>query len=140
VWYRGAAKQRLWLGTRQYRDGCRNAAPNAAATNAYAYSDGDAMRAWNTYAYSDSNNNSNSNSNSNGYPYGYGNCNAHSERNTDADTNIYGHANRLAYGYAQGDTKASADSVSSTDPAVILIPSLPRRSLGKGGRDVIGEK
>ena len=118
MWYRGAAKQRLWLGTRQYRDGCRNAAPNAATTNAYAYSDGDAMRAWNTYAYSDSN------SHSNGYPYGYGNCNAYSERNTDADTNIYGHANRLAYRYAQGDTKASSDSAS---PAVSTsLPTCPQ--------------
>ena len=70
------------------------------------------MRAWNTYAYSDGN------SNSHGYPYsdGYGNCDAYSERNADADTNIYGHANRLAYRYAQGDTKASSDSAS---PAVM---------------------
>jgi hypothetical protein len=116
VWYRGPSKQRVRLGAGQYRDGCRNAATNTAATNAYAYSDGDAMRAWNTYAYSDGNSNSNSNSNSDGY----GNCNAYSERNTDADTNIYGHANC----HAQGETKASSDSAS---PAVSTsLPACPQ--------------
>jgi hypothetical protein len=50
---RGPPKQRLWLGARQCCSGCRNATTNTTATNAYAYSDGDAMRAWNTYAYTD---------------------------------------------------------------------------------------
>jgi hypothetical protein len=67
VWPGWPSKQRLWLWAGQYRDGCRNAATNAATTNAYAYSDGDAMRAWNTYAYAHSN--SNSDGNSNGNPY-----------------------------------------------------------------------
>jgi hypothetical protein len=58
-----ASKQRVWLGAGQYRDGCRNAATNAASAYANTYSDGDAMRAWNTYAYAHSDGNCNSNSN-----------------------------------------------------------------------------
>jgi hypothetical protein len=117
---RGPPKQRLWLGTRQCCSGCRNATTNTAATNAYAYSDGDAMRAWNTYAYSNGYGHGYGNSNSDGY----GNCNAYSERNTDADTNIYGHANRHAYRCAQGETKASSDSASSA--VSTSLPACPQ--------------
>jgi hypothetical protein len=104
----GPSKQRLWLGTRQYRSGCRSATTNADATSAYANTYGDAMRAWNTYAYAHSDGNSD----------GYRNCNAYSERNSDADTYIYGHANGLAYSYAQGDTEGSPDTASAADSVV----------------------
>ena len=82
------SKQRLWMGPSQYRSGCRNAATNAAATNAYAYSDGDAMRAWNTYAYAYSDSNSNT---SNGYSYGYG------DTYDDSSTITYTDFNSAAY-------------------------------------------
>jgi len=120
------SKQRVRLGAGQYRDGCRNAATNAAATNAYAYSDGDAVRAWNTYAHSDCNSNGNGNSDSNsngngngngysnGYPYGY--------TYDDSFTVAYSDAND--HTDAQGNTKASADSASSADSVVGLGASL----------------
>ena len=82
------SKQRVWLGPGQYRDGCRNAATNAAATNAYAYSDGDAMRAWNTYAYAYSDSNS--------YSYGYG------DTYDDSSTITYTDFNSAAYPDSQG--------------------------------------
>ena len=50
----GTSKQRLRLGAGRYRHGCRDTTTNAAATNAYAYSVGDAMRAWNANTYADS--------------------------------------------------------------------------------------
>ena len=93
------SKQRVWLGAGQYRNGCRNAATNAAATNAYAYSDGDAMRAWNTNAYS--------------YSDGY----AYTECNSDNHTNSDSECNPHTYGdsYPQGDTEGSADAASPAD-------------------------
>ena len=115
------SKQRVWLGTSQYRSGCRNAATNAAATNAYAYSDGDAMRAWNTYAYSDSNgnSNSNSNSNSNGYSYGYG------DTYTDFNSAAYPDSQRYS------PIEASSDSAS---PAVSAwFPACPQQLCAKVG-------
>jgi hypothetical protein len=59
---RGPPKQRLWLGTSQYRNGCRN-----AATNANRFTDSCvkrySVRGGNTNAYSDGNSYSNTNSN-----------------------------------------------------------------------------
>jgi hypothetical protein len=63
MWPGGPSKQRLWLGARQYRSGCRDAASNADASSAYANTYGDAMRAWNTNTYANCNSNGNTNSN-----------------------------------------------------------------------------
>jgi hypothetical protein len=68
----------------------------------------------NTYGDCDSNYNAYCDS------YGYPNYDAYSERDTDADTNIYGHA----YSYTQGDTKASANSSPSADAVNGLGASL----------------
>ena len=60
------SEQRVWLGTSQYRNGCRN-----AATNANRFTDSCvkrySVRGGNTYAYaySDGDGNGNSNSDSN---------------------------------------------------------------------------
>ena len=110
------SKQRLWLGTSQYRSGRRNAGTNAAATNANAYRDGDAMRAWNAYAYS----NRNRNRNSIGYSYGYG------DTYDDSSTITYTDFNSAAYPDSQrySATKGSADSAS---PAVSAwFPACPQ--------------
>jgi hypothetical protein len=65
VWQPDTSKQRVRLGTRQYRDGCRNTAANATSAYAYANTYGDAMRAWNTHAYAHSDGNSYCNGNTN---------------------------------------------------------------------------
>jgi hypothetical protein len=54
------------------------------------------------------------------YSYAASQSNTYAERNTH--TNTYGDGQRLAYSYAQGDTKVSADSAPAADP-LTLIPS-----------------
>jgi len=113
-------KQRVRVGAGQYRDGCRNAATNAAATNAYAYSDGDAMRAWNTNAYASTGDaDANTNGDSSSITY------------TDTDAFSYTYCNNTTipdaytHSYPQGNTKASAHSASSADS--VISPDSPVR-------------
>jgi hypothetical protein len=93
-----SAKQRLWLGAGQYRDGCRN-----AATNPNCFTDSCVKRysvRGNANAYYDSY----------GYTYSY----TYTQRDTDSysDTNCYS--------YPKGDTQASAHSSSSADSVAIV--------------------
>ena len=103
----------FWLGPNRYRGGCRDAGTNAAATNAYAYSDGDAMRAWVTYAYTHTDTYS--------YAYCYTYCYAYSY-----SYHLHPHLLQARLDHlrlqrrrlprlrsAQGNTKASSDSASS---------------------------
>lgn len=102
----GTAKQCLRLGARQYRDRCRDTATNPTTSNAYPYTCGDSVRAGNANTYTDCNTDVDA--------YSYTNGNAYSERDSDTDTYAYG----LAYSYAQGYTKASANSAPSADTEV----------------------
>ena len=102
------SKQCLWMGTSQYRSGCRNAAtnPNRCAQscakrdslrgrNANTYSDPDCNTAADTYTYL----------NADGDTY----ANAFTDSDLNTDTYGDGHS----YSSAQGNPKASADSASS---------------------------
>jgi hypothetical protein len=110
----GAAKQRLWLGAGRYRGGCREPTTNSTTRNAYPYTYGDAMRAWNAYANPDGDSDRHANRNTNGYTY----CNSYDDTN----------ANTYAYcdtdGYSKGDAKASPDSASAADSVGGLGASL----------------
>ena len=105
MWQRDASKQRVWMGTNQYRCCCGESTSNPNTSYAYSYTCGDSVRGDNT------------------------NANAYSDRNCDtyafdtADTYRYANADGDSdtYSYAQSDTKASSHSAS---PAVMrLIPS-----------------
>ena len=100
------AKQRVWLGTNQYRGCCRNATtnPNRLADSCVKrYT----VRRGNTHAYS--------NSYSNGD--GDGNCHSYAECNSDTDGNGYSYHYSISDTY--GDTKSHAEtSADSASPAV----------------------
>jgi len=105
MWQRDASKQRVWMGTNQYRCCCGESTSNPNTSYAYSYTCGDSVRGDNT--------NANAYSDRNCDTYSYANAFTDSDPNTDSDT--------YAYRYAQGDTKASSHSAS---PAVMrLIPS-----------------
>lgn len=101
----GPSKQRLWLGARQYCNGCRSATTNADARNAYPYTYGDSMRGGNANANPDGDSDrhtySYTNPNTDGYTY----CNSYDD--TNADT--------YPYSYAKGDTEDSPDTASAAD-------------------------
>jgi hypothetical protein len=98
------SKQRVWLGPGQYRGGRRNAASNPNS-GSYPTNNGDSVR-----AYSDSNTKCDS--------YGNSNYDAYTECNSDSDT--HGNSDDLAYCYAQGDTKGSADTASQANSVVSI--------------------
>ena len=95
-------KQCLWLGTSQYRNGCRNAATNS---NRFADSCVERYSVWAD--------------NANANAFSYSNSNGNSDRYTYDDsfsiTFAYTDGHPYSYGYAKGDTEASADAAS---PAV----------------------
>ena len=111
------SKQRLWLGTGQYRHCCRNTATNAGS-DSDATSNGDSMRADNADTYTECE-----------FASSYTYANTYTEftaSDTDANTsfksntNTYGeftssltHADSYSHSYAQGNTEATADSTSS---------------------------
>ena len=91
----GTAKQRVRLGTNQYRSGRRNTATNSnrfADSCVKRYS----LRGGNAYA----NSNSHSNSNANGHSY--------AECNSDTDGNGYSYHYSISDTY--GDTKSHAET------------------------------
>ena len=112
MWQPDTSKQRLWLGTSQYRGGRRDAAsdPNSHADSCVI---SNAVRGWNTNTYANSNGNTSS-SDSNAY--------SDSERNSHSDT--HGNGDHFAYSYAKGDTKGSPDTASAADSVVGLGASL----------------
>ena len=98
------AKQRVRLGTNQYRSGRRNAATNSnrfADSCVKRYS----VRGWNTHAYSNSNAN------------GDGDCHSYAQCNSDTDGHGYSYHYSISDTY--GDTKSHAEtSADSASPAV----------------------
>lgn len=90
----GPSKQRLWLGPNPDRGCCRDTT-TYPASDSYTTSDGHSMRSRKPNADAD-NNAPTANANSYGYGYSYTYC---------YDTTIPN--------AAQGDTKASSDSVSA---------------------------
>ena len=114
MWHSRTSKQCLRLGAGEYRDRGRESATNPNTGNAYPYTCGDSVRAGNANTYTDFDAYSYTNVDA----YSYTNGNAYSERDSDSDTYAYGLANSLAYSYAQGYTKGSANSAPSADTAV----------------------
>ena len=104
----GPPKQRLWMGTNQYRNGCRSAAtdPNRCAESCAKR---DSVRGWNA--------NTNAHSNSNGHTYGNrnGNCHSYAKCNSDTDGHGYLYSISDTYGDTKSHTETSSDSAS---PAV----------------------
>jgi hypothetical protein len=112
-------KQRLWLGTSQYRNGCRN-----AATNANRFTDSCVKR----YSVRGDNTNAYAKRACDAYTNSYGN--SHSDGYTSSKSNTYSerHHSSIAYTYgdssAQSNTKASSDSASSALSA--RFPACPQ--------------
>jgi hypothetical protein len=111
------SKQRLWLGTGQYRRCCGNTSTNAGS-DSDATSNGYSMRANNADAYTEC-----EFASSYSYAYTYPEFTA---SDTDANTffksnaDAYGeftssltHADSYGHSYTQSNTKATADSTSS---------------------------
>jgi hypothetical protein len=90
------------LGPGQYRHSCRDTTTNAAATNAYAYSDGDAMRAWNANTYADSDSHGNTDGNRHRYSY------FHTYIHPPAHTYDYTNFHTEVYSNTEGSSHAAA--------------------------------
>ena len=113
MWHGRPSKQRVRLGTREYRDGCRYTATNSGS-DSDTTNNSDAMRPVNANANAYRNDSSKPNTHAKlawvAYAYCY----------DTAITDAYALNTRIAYSTAtdthadaEGDTKASADSVSS---------------------------
>jgi hypothetical protein len=128
VWPGGTSKQRLWLGTSQYRDGCRNTAANA-----------DSDSKWYANTFTDSLRGGNTNTDGDCYAYRHTYCYtysyAYSNPSTKPDAYTYGHAYSDGNSYAKSDTKAPADSPWAPDSALSGVIRL-RQSYG----GQVGEK
>lgn len=102
-----SSKQRVWLGSGQYRDSRRDATANSdSVAKWYADTCADSMRT--------------GDANSNAYCNCDSNCHPHAERNsvTVPDTDRNGNSDNYAYGDAQSYAKAAADPASSAVSAM----------------------
>jgi hypothetical protein len=97
VWRPDASKQRVWLGTSQYRSGRRNAASNPNS-GSYPTNNGDSVWAHNANTYADC--------------YGDGNCHCYAECDSDTDGYSYNYSISDTYGYTKSHAESSADTAS----------------------------
>jgi hypothetical protein len=101
------SKQRLWLGTRQYRDGCRNTATHSSS-DSYAANNGYAVRADNANAdtVADYSTNTDSDADANAY--------ANWNRSPKSDAHSIGLPWRRLYTIANGNIFTSPDAHATT--------------------------